>query len=85
MINSRYYNEDKIKEKELEYPLMARSKVTDIVVLFHGSKSGVIIYNNNSNRETAKIGRYSQLFVPVTNSNIWTILNKGEQVILTQE
>lgn len=68
------------KKPELKFPLLAKSQVSNKVVLFIGKARGTVLKSDYGD-----IGYSNDSWVDVTNPTCWTILPPGSTVTLEQE
>ncbi len=61
----------------LAFPLLAKNKGRDLVVLFTNKTSGTVVHGEG-------IGRYSENWNDVTSYH-WEILPSGSRIIIVQE
>lgn len=70
--------------KELKFPLLARSKVNQTIVLFTDIGTGTVVASNE-NWSDENLGKYSNTWIDCNNANNWEILPAGSTITLTQE
>ena len=67
-------------KRPLQFPLLAEGTQTGVIILFEDSYNGVIIYGGlNSSVKGKRHGSKT----PVTNTDVWRILDEDETIILS--
>jgi hypothetical protein len=72
----------KATEPEITFPILARLKSTNIIVLFTYHTIGMVI---SSHSVVNPVGQHRNDWESVLNKTVWEILLTGEQVILENE
>lgn len=63
------------------YPLLAKAKSSDYIVLFTASTEGVVLYGS----EVYKVGHFSADWISCWDTSLWQILPEGTTITLTQD
>ena len=67
-------------KKPLQFPLLAESLESGAIILFEDYYGGAIIYSGLNSRVKGK--RHGSK-IPVTNTDVWRILDEDETIILS--
>ncbi len=65
-----------------KFPVLARGKLTNVVVLFDGPESGTVLIVNRYSSNP--VGYYSKNWNPVKEDYYWEILPAGTKLVITQ-
>lgn len=66
-------------EKITEFPLLAESKSTGLIILFANKTSGIVV----SNDKIHKFGHYADDWIECNDEKYWSILPVGTSITLT--
>ena len=61
-----------VEQPKKKFPLVAKSKKTNLHVLFISEQSGTVIVSDN---DSDPLGIFSDTFIECTNQSVWTILD----------
>ncbi len=79
-MKSKFTLKEKSKEIKRKYPLLAKDRETDLVVLFTDSKTGTVVNVDYS----YNLGHYENDWEDIDDGG-WEIFPPGTKVTLTQE
>ena len=68
-------------KKPLQFPLLAEGTQTGSIILFEDYYNGVIIYNGLVQKDCK--GKRHGSKIPITNTDIWRILDEDETISLS--
>ena len=68
-------------KRPLQFPLLAEGTQTGVIILFEDSYNGVIIYKGLVQKDCK--GKRHGSKIPVTNTDVWRILDEDETIILS--
>lgn len=71
-------------DPEIVFPMMARLRSTNTIVLMENTKRGMVIHQGDGICKLGEIRMAPEGFTVFTSKEEWEILPRGSQVVLTQ-